>query len=88
MRKDNYLIALVNSGVLSPSLPLTLPRWLRRAGGGGRRGGEVRRRHLTTLTKTLEWNLKWCLLDAMFDDRTFRIKKEFLKDPDRLRKGE
>jgi hypothetical protein len=39
MRKDNYLIAMVNKGVVSPYLPL--PRWL----GLGRRRA--------TMTKTL-----------------------------------
>ena len=31
------------------------------------------------LTKTMEWNLYWCLFDFMFDDK-FMIKKEFLND--------
>lgn len=45
MRKDNFLIAMINKGVLGPALPL--PRWM----GLGRRR--------TLLTKTLEWNLRW-----------------------------
>ena len=74
MRKDNYLIAMINKGVVSPHLPL--PRWMGR--GRGR----------TLLTKTLEWNLRWCVLDHMFDDRTFRVKKEFLNDSARLQRSE
>ena len=45
MRKDNFLISMINKGVVSPRLPL--PRWL----GLGR--------SRTLLTKTLEWNLRW-----------------------------
>ena len=46
-----------------------------RGGGGG--SGRRRRRCPPMLTKTLEWNLRWCILDHMFDDR-FRIRPEFL----------
>lgn len=35
------------------------------------------------LTKTLEWNLHWCILDSMFDD-AFRIRPEFVNNPDAL----
>jgi autophagy-related protein 9 len=31
------------------------------------------------LTTTVVWNLSWCLLDPMFDER-FRIRPEFLRD--------
>ena len=37
------------------------------------------------LTKTLEWNLRWCILDSMFDDRHFRIARGFINDPEALR---
>ncbi|KAG1681142.1 hypothetical protein FOA52_015585 [Chlamydomonas sp. UWO 241] len=70
MRKDNYLIAMVNKGVVSPYLPL--PRWL----------GLGRRRAM--LTKTLEWNLRWAMLDRMFDERTFCVRRDFLADPSKL----
>ena len=35
------------------------------------------------LTKTLEWNLNWCLLDTMLD-HNFQIKEEFTHDVKRL----
>ena len=35
------------------------------------------------LTKTLEWNLNWCLLDTMLD-HNFQIKEEFMHDVKRL----
>ena len=62
MRKDNYLIGMLNRGVLALhiSLPGVRPRFM--------------------LTKTLEWNLQWCILDAMFDD-SFRIRPDFVNNP-------
>lgn len=38
------------------------------------------------LTKAITWNLYWCLLDPMFDDATMRVKSDFLRDVDGLRK--
>ncbi|EFJ46174.1 hypothetical protein VOLCADRAFT_93324 [Volvox carteri f. nagariensis] len=46
------------------------------AGGGGGGGGGAGCCGGRLLTKTLEWNLRWCVLDHMFDDR-FRIRPEF-----------
>ena len=40
-----------------------------------------------SLTKTWEWNLRWCVLDHMFDDQ-FRLRAEFLDDPGRLQQRE
>ena len=62
MRKDNYLIGMLNRGVLALhiSLPGVRPKFM--------------------LTKTLEWNLQWCILDAMFDD-SFRIRPDFVNNP-------
>ena len=74
MRKDNYLIALINRGVVSPRLPL--PRML--GMGCGR----------ALLTKTMEWNLRWCVLDHMLDERTFRLRPDFLNCPERLQTRE
>ncbi len=36
------------------------------------------------LTKTLEWNLRWCVLDSMFDEKHFRVRREFVDDPGAL----
>ena len=33
------------------------------------------------LTKTLEWNLRWCVLDSMFDEKLFRVRDAFVNDP-------
>ncbi len=37
------------------------------------------------LTKTLEWNLHWCILDAMLDDN-FCIKEDFKHDAPKLQR--
>lgn len=37
------------------------------------------------LTKTLEWNLHWCILDAMLDDN-FCIKEDFKHDVPKLQR--
>lgn len=65
MRKDNYLIGMLNRGVLALhiALPGLRPKFM--------------------LTKTLEWNLQWCILDAMFDD-AFRIRPDFVNNPQAL----
>lgn len=52
MRKENYLIGMLNAGVLGLYVKGLGPF-------GGRR---------FMLTKTLEWNLYLCILDPMFDD--------------------
>mmetsp|Transcript_9788 Transcript_9788/g.16809 ORF Transcript_9788/g.16809 Transcript_9788/m.16809 type:complete len:717 (+) Transcript_9788:381-2531(+) len=61
MRKENYLIGMLNKDVLCLQLPLP---------GVGRR---------VMLTKILEWNLYWCILDCMFDNN-FLIRREFTLD--------
>jgi len=58
MRKENYVIGMLNMGVLGLHLPLP----------------GLRRRVL--LTKTLEWNLYFCIFDFMFDE-SFRIRRGF-----------
>ncbi|KAG7667053.1 hypothetical protein Ndes2526B_g04460 [Nannochloris sp. 'desiccata'] len=62
MRKDNYLIGMLNKGVLALHIPLP-----------GLQGHVL-------LTKTVQWNLRWCVLDAMFDESTFKIQQSFLQD--------
>jgi len=66
MRKENYLIAMLNMDVLG--LGVNLP------------GGH---RHVF-MTKTLEWNLYWTILDQMFDDN-FTVRHSFLNDEGALR---
>ena len=70
MRRDNYLIALINKDVLDFTLPLPF----------------LRNRQL--YSKTLEWNLQYCILDFVFNDQG-QIRSLFLKDTHRrgLSKG-
>lgn len=67
MRKENFLIGMMNRGVLA----LNVPIW------------PLRRRFM--MTKTLEWNLHWCILECMFDEH-FKVRPDFVNDPDALRR--
>ena len=63
MRKDNYLIGMLNKGVLA----MRIPKWL--PGAGPASGGEASAASESLLlTKTLEWTLQWCIFDHMFDE--------------------
>lgn len=62
MRKENYLIAMLNKGILKLSLPLPFL--------GTRGSGTL---WATTgqqyLTKSLEWSVHFCVLNHMFSDK-------------------
>jgi autophagy-related protein 9 len=58
MRKENYLIGLLNKGVLG----LDLPQWVP---GAGPMLSHDRKR--LVLSKMVEWSLNWCILHYMFD---------------------
>ncbi|KAG9250140.1 autophagy protein Apg9-domain-containing protein [Emericellopsis atlantica] len=60
MRKENYLIALINKDVLDLSLPLPFLR--------GRQ----------MFSKTMEWNLQFCVLDMAFNDLG-QVQQDFLR---------
>ncbi|KAL8089157.1 hypothetical protein AgCh_038796 [Apium graveolens] len=81
MRKDNYLIGLLNKGVLS----FQLSKWVPGAGPVVKSGPVGKRRRLI-LTKTLEWTINWCILHSMFD-RNFRVRRDFISDPKTLKKS-
>ena len=68
MRKDNYLIAMMNAGAVD--LAVAVPGY---AGAGAH------------LTKTLEWNLRLCVLDFMFDGQ-FLLRRDFMYDVVGLRR--
>jgi len=70
MRQENYLIALFNKELLDLRVPLP-PALDRLAGGAGEGKGKV-------LTKALEWNLRFCLMEFLFDPQG-RVRKVFLK---------
>eukprot|EP01025_Chloroclados_australasicus_P031876 TRINITY_DN32272_c0_g1_i4.p1 TRINITY_DN32272_c0_g1~~TRINITY_DN32272_c0_g1_i4.p1 ORF type:complete len:511 (-),score=53.09 TRINITY_DN32272_c0_g1_i4:1979-3511(-) len=60
MRRENYLIAMLNNGIIP--LSFNFPFFGQRV----------------LLTKTMEWNLYYGLLDVMFDG-DFRIRKSFME---------
>ena len=62
MRKENYLIGMVNKGVIAFSLPCWLP------GVGPAVGSCVHgRKNHPMLPKVLEGTLNWCIFQSMFD---------------------
>ncbi|KAG9012557.1 autophagy protein atg9 [Tulasnella sp. 427] len=70
MRQENYLIALFNKDLLDLRVPL--PPVLDRVFGGYLNRGN-------TLTRALEWNLRYCLMGHLFD-RSGRVRKSLLKE--------
>lgn len=80
MRRDNYLIGMVNKGVFA----VPLPAWVPGSGPVASRDRQGNERRLL-LTKTLEWSLDWCVLQHMFD-RNFLVRKDFVNNPRGLRR--
>ncbi|EPS96850.1 hypothetical protein FOMPIDRAFT_136636 [Fomitopsis schrenkii] len=74
MRQENYLIALFNKELLDLRVPL--PPILKRFIGSPEDGkGRV-------LTRALEWNLRFCLMEYLFDE-SGKVRKVFLKSKNR-----
>ncbi|KAF9454588.1 APG9-domain-containing protein [Macrolepiota fuliginosa MF-IS2] len=73
MRQENYLIALFNKELLDLRVPL--PKLLQRFVPEEKGKGKV-------LTEALEWNLRFCLMDYLFDHHG-RVRKVFLKSKNR-----
>ncbi|KAI9065414.1 APG9-domain-containing protein [Trametes sanguinea] len=76
MRQENYLIALFNKELLDLRVPLPealkrIPMFRVDEDGKGR-----------TLTRALEWNLRFCLMEYLFDE-SGRVRKVFLKSKNR-----
>ncbi|KAK2466827.1 hypothetical protein APHAL10511_001085 [Amanita phalloides] len=69
MRQENYLIALFNKELLDVRVPL--PLFLRRFFPQEHGTGKM-------LTRALEWNLRFCLMEYLFD-RQGRVRKVFLQ---------
>lgn len=76
MRKENYLIGLLNKGVLGLDLPSWVP---------GARPMLNHNNKRLVLTNMVEWSLNWCILQHMFDSN-FLIHRDFTSNPARLRK--
>ncbi|KAH6766754.1 autophagy 9 [Perilla frutescens var. hirtella] len=80
MRKENYMIGMLNKGVLAFPIFQWVPGSCT-TGNVGTDGVQLR----LVLPKTLEWTLNWCILQSMFD-RNFRVRRDFVSDPNTLRK--
>ncbi|CAK5277584.1 unnamed protein product [Mycena citricolor] len=72
LRQENYLIALFNKDVLDLRVPL--PPALKRFAAQDGRG--------TLLTRAMEWNLRFCLMEYLFDQHG-KVRKVFLKSKNR-----
>ncbi|KAJ8899506.1 hypothetical protein K2173_018480 [Erythroxylum novogranatense] len=75
MRKENYLIGMINKGVLA----FPIPSWFPEAGPTVKIGSN-RSHHRLILTKTLEWTLNWLILQPMFDSKHFCLKRDFISN--------
>ncbi|CAL1705532.1 unnamed protein product [Somion occarium] len=73
MRQENYLIALFNKELLDLRVPL--PPFLKRFVVPEEGKGKM-------LTRALEWNLRFCLMEYLFDP-SGRVRKVFLKSKNR-----
>ncbi|KAJ7905849.1 putative transmembrane protein [Mycena olivaceomarginata] len=73
LRQENYLIALFNKDLLDLRVPLPniLKRFIVEEEGKGK-----------MLTRALEWNLRFCLMEYLFD-RHGKVRKVFLKSKNR-----
>ncbi|KAL5136734.1 Autophagy-related protein 9 [Glycine soja] len=80
MRKENYLIGMLNKGVLS----FPISQWVPGAGPTVKSGTNGTQYRLM-LPKTLEWTLNWCILQSMFD-RNFCVRRDFVSNPKTLKK--
>ncbi|THU88587.1 putative transmembrane protein [Dendrothele bispora CBS 962.96] len=73
MRQENYLIALFNKDLLDLRVPL--PQMLKRFVVEEQGKGKM-------LTRALEWNLRFCLMEYLFDKHG-KVRKVFLKSKNR-----
>jgi len=80
MRQENYLIALFNKDLLDLHVPL--PSAIKHFVGHDGDTGQMEGGKGMVLTRTLEWNLRFCLMEFLFDARG-RVRKVFLKSKNR-----
>ena len=74
MRQENYLIALFNKDLLDLRVPW--PRAMNRFRAEDQGRAKV-------LTQALEWNLRFCLMEYLFDEHG-KVRKVFLKAKNRV----
>lgn len=80
MRQENYLIALFNKELLDLRVPL--PPAVEQLLGGRPKLGPEGEGKGKMLTRALEWNLRFCLMEFLFDPQG-RVRKVFLKSKNR-----
>ncbi|QCE06883.1 Autophagy-related protein 9 [Vigna unguiculata] len=80
MRKENYLIAMINKGVLT----FPISKWVPGAGSTVKYGTDGTQYRLI-LPRTLELALDWCILQSMFD-RNFCVRMSFVSDSKTLKR--
>lgn len=80
MRQENYLIALFNKELLDLRAPL--PPAIEQLSGGRPKLGPEGEGKGKMLTRALEWNLRFCLMEFLFDPQG-RVRKVFLKSKNR-----
>jgi autophagy-related protein 9 len=95
LRQENYLIALFNKDLLDLRVRLPVPHQLdhlipasllappTHGSLPSTHGGLGERKYLSfgknTLSKALEWNLRFCLMGYLFDRRG-QVRKEFVRE--------
>ena len=94
LRQENYLIALFNKDLLDLRVRLPVPytmadlvpaSWLASPARAAlpTSASEHDRRYVSfganILTKALEWNLRFCLMGYLFDERG-QVRKEFVRE--------
>lgn len=74
MRQENYLIALFNKDLLDLRVPWpsAMNKFRVEAEGSAK-----------VLTQALEWNLRFCLMEYLFDEHG-KVRKVFLKAKNRV----
>ncbi|KAG5191934.1 autophagy protein Apg9-domain-containing protein [Tribonema minus] len=77
MRRENYIIALVNKRVLQLGVPI--PSLGSILGGGRARAHTHAHARTPRLTKSLEWSLRFCVLSHLFNHK-FTLRRDFLED--------
>ncbi|KAL6645923.1 hypothetical protein ACP70R_017531 [Stipagrostis hirtigluma subsp. patula] len=80
MRKENYLIGMVNKGILSFPIRSWVP-----GAGPTVRSHVYNKRNYLILPKAFEWTLNWCIFQSMFDSK-FCVRKDFLTSSAVLKK--
>ncbi|KAG5396703.1 hypothetical protein IGI04_018517 [Brassica rapa subsp. trilocularis] len=78
MRKENYLIGMVNKSLLS----FPISHWIPGAGPLVKSALDGTQHHHLLLTKTLEWTLNWFILQSI----NFRVRRDFVSNPTILKK--